>query len=47
MFDILKDRELLNNGLLSNAKMSANRLSVEDFVFNARLKICELFVNTQ
>ena len=33
MFDILKDRELLNNGSLSDAKMSANRLSVEDFVF--------------
>ena len=33
MCDILKDRELLNNGLLSDAKMSANKLTVEDFVF--------------
>jgi SNF2 family DNA or RNA helicase len=33
MFDILKDGELLNNGLLSDAKMMENRLSVEDFVF--------------
>ena len=33
MFDILKDGELLNNGSLSDVKMSANRLSVEDFVF--------------
>ena len=33
MCDILNDPELLNNGLLSDAKYSSNHLSVEDFVY--------------
>jgi SNF2 family DNA or RNA helicase len=33
MCDILNDPELLNNGLISDAKSSSNHLSVEDFVY--------------
>ena len=32
MFDILKDSDLLNNGILFPAKTTSNNLSVEDFV---------------